>query len=115
MQQEAYTPPGAERFATAPVMRLGDLIGALREDATAATEARRTGQPRGPVTGIVQLDDTLGGALQAGQDAHGGLCGRGVQLCAEPAGCVLLARWRPLVVALNPSDQITGRDSPDLS
>jgi replicative DNA helicase len=47
-------------------MRLGDLIGALRDDAAAAYEARQTGQPRGPVTRIPQLDDVLGGALQPG-------------------------------------------------
>jgi replicative DNA helicase len=47
-------------------MRLGDLIGALRDDAAAAYEARQTGRPRGPVTRIPMLDDALGGALQPG-------------------------------------------------
>jgi replicative DNA helicase len=50
----------------APVMRLGDLIGTLRDDATEAYEARVSGQLRGPVTRIPLLDDALGGALQPG-------------------------------------------------
>jgi replicative DNA helicase len=50
-------------------MRLGDLIGALRDDAAAAYEAKQTGQPRGPVTRIPMLDDALGGALQPGLHA----------------------------------------------
>jgi len=66
VQSEAYTPPQPERSAAAPVMRLGDLIGALRDDAAAAYEAKQSGQPRGPVTRIPQLDDVLGGALQPG-------------------------------------------------
>src|SRR5829696_3798503 len=60
------TPPQTERSASAPVMRLGDLIGALRDDAAAAYEAKQSGKPRGPITRIPQLDDVLGGALQPG-------------------------------------------------
>lgn len=69
MSETGYQPPPTpnERSATAaPVMRLGDLIGALRDDAAAAYEARQSGQPRGPITRIPVLDDALGGALQAG-------------------------------------------------
>src|SRR5436190_934275 len=67
MSETGYQPPPqAERSATAPVMRLRDLLGALRDDAAAAYDAKQSGQPRGPITRIPQLDDVLGGALQPG-------------------------------------------------
>ncbi len=51
---------------TAPIPRLWplrDLIGEVVNDAAEAHEARKTGQPRGPITGLKQLDQKIGGAL----------------------------------------------------
>ena len=51
---------------TPKLTRLTDLIGELRTDAEAAYNARQAGRPRGPVTGLSQLDEALGGYLQPG-------------------------------------------------
>ena len=45
---------------------LGDLLPALIADNDAALDALRTGQPRGPCTGIAPLDEALGGFFEAG-------------------------------------------------
>jgi replicative DNA helicase len=42
---------------------LRDLIAEVEADAREAHEARKTGQPRGPLTGLKRLDDKIGGAL----------------------------------------------------
>lgn len=49
-----------------PLTLLSDLIGSLRADAEAAYQARKSGLPRGPVTGLSGLDEALGGFLQPG-------------------------------------------------
>lgn len=52
--------------ADAPTPRLyplETLLGEAVNEATEAHEARRTGQPRGPITGLKTLDQKIGGAL----------------------------------------------------
>ncbi len=50
-----------------PVVRqLADLVDFFVADAEAAAIARETGRPRGPVTGLPNLDDALGGYLSPG-------------------------------------------------
>jgi replicative DNA helicase len=70
------THPGTNGKATAPLstgdspppklVRFGDVLGAFRADAQAAFDARVHHTPRGPVTGLRELDDVLGSVLQPG-------------------------------------------------
>ena len=63
----AYTREAPTYHPTvARLERLGDLLGALEEDAASAHDAYVSGTPRGPVTGLKTLDRELGGALAAG-------------------------------------------------
>jgi replicative DNA helicase len=65
------TPPSA--IATPRLVRPADLLEEWEADATAAHQARVTGQPRGPVTGLEALDQELGGYLPPGLHVvHGG-------------------------------------------
>jgi len=57
--------------------RLGDLLGLWEADATAAHQARLSGIPRGPVTGLEKLDRDLGGALEQGVHVVHGQPGAG--------------------------------------
>ena len=85
------------------LVRLGDLLGELEADATAAYEARVNGTARGPVTGIRSLDRELGGALAPGVHiAHGGagvgksaLCLQIAAKCGTPC-LYLTAEMSPL-------------------
>jgi replicative DNA helicase len=53
--------------------RFADVLGEVVADAHAAHEARVSGQPRGPITGLKKLDAELGGALPPGPTViHGG-------------------------------------------
>lgn len=59
------TSDGAAK-ADAPTPRLyplASLLGEAVNEATEAHEARRTGQPRGPITRLKRLDEEIGGAL----------------------------------------------------
>ena len=59
------TSDGAAK-ADAPKPRLyplENLLGEAVNEASEAHEARRTGQPRGPITGLKTLDNKIGGAL----------------------------------------------------
>ena len=61
----APTSDGAAK-ADAPKPRLyplENLLGEAVNEASEAHEARRTGQPRGPITGLKTLDQKIGGAL----------------------------------------------------
>lgn len=51
---------------TPRLFRLGDLLDDWELDARAAHEARTSGTPRGPITGIASIDRELGGALCPG-------------------------------------------------
>lgn len=51
---------------SAPLHWLNDLLAPLIADNNAALEARRTGQARGPCTGIAPLDKALGGFFETG-------------------------------------------------
>jgi replicative DNA helicase len=48
------------------VTQLADLVDFFVADAEAAALARETGRPRGPVTGLSNLDEALGGYLSPG-------------------------------------------------
>src|SRR5262245_54518111 len=48
------------------LVRLGDLVDELREDAAAAHDARVNGTPRGPMTNLERFDRELGGFLSPG-------------------------------------------------
>ena len=64
--------PHAEPKAQATLMRFADALDGAVADAAAAHEARKTGQPRGPVTNFPKLDKELGGAFAPGVHAiHG--------------------------------------------
>lgn len=57
----------AAPLAPSPVLfRFSDVIGEVLSDARDAHEAHRTGQPRGPMTGLRGLDAKLNGALPPG-------------------------------------------------
>jgi replicative DNA helicase len=56
---------------------LSSLLGDFRADATAAHEARTSGKPRGPITGIASLDRELSGALTPGVHGIHGNAGAG--------------------------------------
>lgn len=69
------TNPGqnAKRPDLPPLFRLRDVIGEVVAEAEAAHEARKSGQPRGPVSGLPTLDRELGGAFPQGVTIlHGG-------------------------------------------
>ncbi len=57
--------------------RLGDLLGEWAAEAEAAHAAHLAHQPRGPVTGIRQLDSELGGCLPVGLNIAHGMPGAG--------------------------------------
>ncbi len=74
--------------STPRLLRLGQVLGDLRADADAAHHARKSGQPRGPVTGFKFIDRDLSGALLPG--LHGILGGAGVgktALALQIAAC----------------------------
>jgi replicative DNA helicase len=54
-----------------------DLIGDIISEATAAHEAKRTGELRGPITGIKELDQKFGGFLPVGLSIMLGNTGTG--------------------------------------
>lgn len=60
---DSTSTPAAEKPR---LLRLADILGKVEADARAAHEARITGQPRGPVTGLSKVDLELGGALPEG-------------------------------------------------
>jgi len=57
--------------------RLSDLLTDWETEARAAHDARRTGKPRGPLTGHAALDRELGGALAPGVHAIHAMAGTG--------------------------------------
>jgi replicative DNA helicase len=59
------------------MMRLADLLGEVEADARAAHEARISGKPRGPVTGLKKVDAELNGALPIGTTVVLGNTGAG--------------------------------------
>lgn len=59
------------------LLRLGDALSDLRADADAAHEARKTGQPRGPISGLSSLDHELSGAFACGLHILHGNAGTG--------------------------------------
>src|SRR5690349_126228 len=69
-REDIHTDP--EHTPLPRIVRLGDLLGEWEADAHAAYAARVSGQARGPVTGLLRLDQELGGALTPGVHiAHG--------------------------------------------
>lgn len=56
---------------------LGDLLIELGNYADARNIARKTGSPLGPATGLAQMDEALGGALQTGLHVVTGNTGAG--------------------------------------
>lgn len=83
-------PPAVD---TPRITRLADLLGELEADAARRAEAKRTGRPLGPRTGLDALDHALGDFLQPGLHMlHGNTgCGKtalGLQVactCGFPA------------------------------
>jgi len=59
-------PPPPAASEQPRLLRFADVLPALRADAEGAHEARVKGVARGPVTGLGELDDVLGGVLQPG-------------------------------------------------
>ncbi len=60
------------RPAEARYVRINSLLDEWDADADARAEARKTGQPLGPMTGLVRLDAALGSALEPGlHQLHG--------------------------------------------
>jgi replicative DNA helicase len=78
-------PTGGEPAPT--LSRLGGLLDALEADVRAAFDARASGVPRGPVTGIRGLDRALGGALEPGLHVLHGTPGAGKTAFALQSAC----------------------------
>ena len=77
MNEPPKTPqPDAPRPG-APLLRFSDALGELLSDARAANDARTTGTPRGPVTGLASLDREIGFALAPGVHGIHGNAGAG--------------------------------------
>jgi replicative DNA helicase len=62
---------------SAPLLRFSDALGELLADARDANEARTSGTPRGPVTGLPSLDREIGHALAPGLHGIHGAPGTG--------------------------------------
>jgi replicative DNA helicase len=58
--------PTEPPIARPQLHRFADVIGQVETEARAAYEARMTGKPRGPLTGLKRVDAELGGALPPG-------------------------------------------------
>jgi replicative DNA helicase len=108
-------PPPRSGEPTPRLARLGDLLGEWEADATAAHQARLTGMPRGPVTGLAGLDLELGGVLEPG--VHVVHAGPGVgktALCLQVAvscGCPSLyvtCEMKPLELLRRITARLTG-------
>lgn len=52
--------------STPKLLTLGHLIGELARDNELAVQAKLDGKPRGPITGLPELDEALGGCLAPG-------------------------------------------------
>lgn len=92
MPQQSTAPPSpSESRADEPtprLLRLGQVLGDLRADADAAHTARKTGQPRGPVTRFKLIDREISGALMPGLHALLGGAGVGkTALALQIAAC----------------------------
>jgi replicative DNA helicase len=66
MTQQAQNSAAGAQPRDAQLYWLGDLLPDLIADNEAAIDALKTGQPRGPQTGIATLDKALGGYLAPG-------------------------------------------------
>jgi replicative DNA helicase len=62
---------------TPRLYQLADILGKVEADARAAHDARRTGQPRGSITGLKKVDEELGGAFPEGATVLLGNTGSG--------------------------------------
>jgi replicative DNA helicase len=114
LTREAIAPPDGP--AAAPrLARLGDLLGGWEADAVAAFEARVKGVARGPVTGLTDLDQELGGALEAGLHVvHGGpgvgktaFALQAAAVCGCPA-LYVTCEMRPLELLRRVTARVTG-------
>lgn len=73
MSEIIATGPVAGDAARPRTLRLADLLAELASEAERRNEARRTGKPWGPVTGLARLDAEFSGALPSGLHViHGG-------------------------------------------
>ena len=76
------------------LVKLAGLLEDWQADAQAAHQARATGQPRGPITGLPSLDRELGGCLHPGVNIVHGTPGVGkTAFCLQVAascGCPVL-------------------------
>jgi replicative DNA helicase len=103
-------PPLAPRL-----LQLGQLLGEWEADARAAFDARTKGIARGPVSGLAQLDDALGGVLQPGLHiVHGGpgvgktaFALQVAATCGVPA-LYVTAEMRPLELLRRITARVTG-------
>jgi replicative DNA helicase len=103
-------PPPAPRL-----LQLGQLLGEWEADARAAFDARTKGIARGPVSGLAQLDDALGGVLQPGLHiVHGGpgvgktaFALQVAATCGVPA-LYVTAEMRPLELLRRITARVTG-------
>jgi replicative DNA helicase len=72
------------------MVRLGDLAEEWEADAAAAHEARITGRPRGPVSGLPGLDEKIGGSFAPGVHIVHGSAGAGkTAFCLQVAASAL--------------------------
>lgn len=90
----AAAPTAPEGKSVPQLYPLRDLIGGVVAQARDAHEARRTGKPRGPITGLKRLDEKINGALPVpglipvlGNTGSGktALCGQIAASCGCPA------------------------------
>lgn len=86
--------PASKKPPLPPLFRFSDVVGAVVEEAELAFEARQSGQPLGPITGLQTVDKVLGGRLPQGLVPVLGNAGAGksafcLQLAAS-CGCPAL-------------------------
>jgi len=118
--ESARTPesPHSQPAAAVPGPRLVKLAGLLEDwqaDAEAAHQAKTTGKPRGPVTGLSRLDRELGGCLHPGVNIVHGTPGVGkTAFCLQVAascGCPALfvtCEMSPLELFRRVTARVTG-------
>ncbi|RYG56947.1 hypothetical protein EON80_28785 [bacterium] len=70
-------PKNSQPAPRAPILRFGQVLGQMLSETDAANEARVSGIPRGPVTGLSRVDSEIGHSLAPGLHGIHGAPGTG--------------------------------------
>lgn len=108
-------PPDSLKEPTPQLCRLGDLLGAWEVEAQARHAARLSGAARGPVSGLSELDEALGGCFAVGAHVVHGQPGAGKSAfalqVAATCGCPCLyvsCEMTPLELLVRHTARVTG-------